>query len=270
MIGSAVAALALAAALLLGASPRGRLVSDSRPRAGRGDRRAGRWSLLVVAIGGVALAGLALPLGAWLSGLVVAATAAVRRRRGLRRRRADAESRAWEAALEVLVSELRVGAHPLRAFTIAAAESTHPGIAAGLGGVAARARLGADVAHGLRDAAHYSAMPAQWERLAAYWELGGRHGLAIASLMQAAHNDIAARRRFSERTAAGMAGARASAALLAGLPVLGVLLGQLIGARPVLFLLSESGGVLALIGMSLVCSGLLWSDRITTRLGGAA
>ncbi|MCV7274967.1 type II secretion system F family protein [Mycolicibacter arupensis] len=270
MIGPASSALALAMALLLGVSPRGRLAPDSRPRHGQGRRGAVRWGLISVTIGAVALAGIVLPLGVWLAGLVVVATAAVRRRRSSRHRRAAAESRAWEAALEVLAGELRIGAHPLRAFAVAAAESTHRGVAAGLGGVAARARLGADVAHGLRDAARASALPGQWERLAAYWELGGRHGVAIASLMQAAQNDMTARHRFSARTAAGMAGARASATLLAGLPVLGVLLGQVIGARPVPFLLSESGGVLALIGVSLVCAGLLWSDRITSGLGGGA
>lgn len=67
-----------------------------------------------------------------------------------------------------------------------------------------------------------------------------------------------------------MAGARASATLLACLPVLGVALGQLIGAGPVDFLLGGPGGVLALVGVSLVCAGLLWSDRITARLGGVS
>lgn len=60
-----------------------------------------------------------------------------------------------------------------------------------------------------------------------------------------------------------MAGARASAAILGYLPVLGVVLGQLVGARPVAFLLGGSGGVLAVVGVSLVCAGLLWADRIT-------
>jgi tight adherence protein B len=65
----------------------------------------------------------------------------------------------------------------------------------------------------------------------------------------------------------GMAGARATAAILAGLPLLGVLLGQLIGARPLNFLLSgQVGGWLLVVGSTLACAGLLWSDRITGRL----
>ena len=63
-----------------------------------------------------------------------------------------------------------------------------------------------------------------------------------------------------------MAGARATATILAGLPVLSVLMGQLIGARPMAFLLGgQLGGWLLVVGLTLVCGGLLWSDRITDR-----
>lgn len=268
MNGPAAAALALAAAALLGATPRRRITPSGRPLRGPVAGWAGRCSLVGAVAGAAALAALVLPRSTWVAGVVLGATAVVRRRGGLRCRRAVAESRALETALDALAGELRIGAHPVRAFALAAAESNHPAVAAGLGGVAARARLGADVATGLRDAAASSALPTQWERLAAYWELGGQHGLAIATLMQAAQRDIAARQRFSAQAEAGMAGARASATLLACLPVLGVLLGQLIGARPVVFLLGGMGGVLSLIGVGLVCAGLLWSDRITTQAGG--
>lgn len=268
MSGPATAALALAAAILLSASPRRRIAPAGRPGRGAVAGWAGRGSLIGGVAGVAVLAALVLPRSTWLAAVVLGATAVLRRRRGLRRRRAVAEARALETALDALAGELRVGAHPVRAFALAAAESEHPAVAAGLGGVAARARLGADVATGLREAGVSSALPSQWERLAAYWELGGHHGLAIATLMQAAQRDIAARQRFSARAEAGMAGARASATLLACLPLLGVLLGQLIGARPVVFLLGGTGGVLSLIGIGLVCAGLLWSDRITAQAGG--
>lgn len=268
MSGPAVATLALAAAMLLGTSPRRRITPAGRPLRGAVAGRAGRWSCIGAVSGAAVLVALVLPRSAWLAGVVLATTVVVRRRRGLRHRRAVAESHALETALDALAGELRVGAHPVRAFALAAAESNHPAVVAGLGGVAARARLGADVATGLREAARSSALPSQWARLAAYWELGGQHGLAIATLMQAAQRDIAARQRFSARAEAGMAGARASATLLACLPVLGVLLGQLIGARPMVFLLGGTGGLLSLIGIGLVCAGLLWSDRITAQASG--
>jgi tight adherence protein B len=157
-----------------------------------------------------------------------------------------------------------VGAHPVRAFSVAAAETGATEVGATLRAVAARARLGADVAAGLRAAAAESGLVPHWERLAVCWQLAGEHGLAMSALMRTAQHDIAERQRFSARVHAGMAGARATAAILAGLPVLGVLLGQLLGAAPVRFLLGgHAGGGLLLAGMTLVCVGLLWSDRIT-------
>jgi tight adherence protein B len=84
--------------------------------------------------------------------------------------------------------------------------------------------------------------------------------------MRAAQRDIAERQRFSGQVRSGMAGARATAAILASLPVLSVVMGQLIGARPVAFLLGgRLGGVLLVVGLTLVCGGLLWSDHITDR-----
>jgi tight adherence protein B len=177
------------------------------------------------------------------------------------------EGRALETALEVLVGELRVGSHPVRAFRVAA-EETVGAVGMSLRAVSARARLGADVTAGLRAAARSSALPAQWDRLAVCWQLASAQGLAIATLMRAAQRDIAERQRFTARVASSMAGARATATILAGLPVLGVLLGQLIGARPLNFLLGgHAGGWLLLVGSVLACGGLLWSDRITDRLG---
>ena len=165
----------------------------------------------------------------------------------------------------MLVGELRVGAHPVAAFDVAAREVDGP-VAESLRAVAARARLGADVAAGLRSFAASSRLPAHWERLALFWRLAQTHGLAIATLMRAAHRDIVERERFSARVDAGMAGARTTAAVLAGLPVLGVGLGQLIGADPLGFLLSGgAGGWLLVVGVTLACCGLLWSDRITGR-----
>jgi len=170
------------------------------------------------------------------------------------------------AALEVLVGELRVGAHPLRAFAIAADES--PGsVGTALTAVATRAELGADVGAGLRAAAAGSSVPAYWDRLAVCWQLAAEHGLAMSTLMRTAHGDIVGRQRFTDQVQAGLAGARATAAILAGLPLLGVALGELIGAHPTRFLLGGGvGGWLLVVGVSLVAMGVAWSDRIIDRL----
>ncbi|OBG01063.1 hypothetical protein A5773_03260 [Mycobacterium sp. 852014-52450_SCH5900713] len=262
MNGPIAGELLLALALVvLPASPRRRLApapSDRRwrPRTGPG------WLAAAV----VGAAAVLVPLTTLLAVAVVAATAGLRYHRRHRIRSAQREGHALEGALDVLVGELRVGSHPARAFGVAAGESAGA-VAESLRAVAARARLGADVAAGLRVAAKSSALPAQWDRLALCWQLASDHGLAIATLMRAAQRDIAERQRFSARVTSNMAGARATAVILAGLPVLGVLLGQLIGARPLAFLLGgHAGGWLLVVGSALACGGLLWADRITDRL----
>jgi tight adherence protein B len=265
MSGTISAALLLSVALsVVPASPRRRLAprAPTRRRVPLIGANGVGWILACAA----AAAAVVLPLTTVLAVAVVSTTAGRRYRRTRRIRRAADEGRTLEAALDVLVGELRAGSHPVRAFRVAADE-TDGTVAAALRAVAARARLGGDVIAGLRSAARSSVLPAHWNRLAACWQLAGDHGLAIATLVRAAQRDIAERQRFSARVAAGMAGARATAVILAGLPVLGVLLGQLIGARPLSFLLSgHAGGALLVIGCMLACAGLLWSDHITDRI----
>ena len=259
-----VALLLALALLVLPSSALGRLTTTARTR--RLVSPVGpRWLVGIAGCAAVTAAVL-LPLTTVLAVAVLGATGCLRYRRRCRSRRATDEGRTLQTALDVLVGELRVGSHPVRAFCVAADE-TDGTVAASLRAVAARARLGADVTAGLRTEARSSALPAHWDRLAVCWQLASDQGLAIATLMRAGQRDIAERQRFSARVASGMAGARATAAILAGLPVLGVLLGQLIGARPLSFLLSgHAGGWLLVVGLTLACGGLLWSDRITDRL----
>jgi tight adherence protein B len=259
------AALLLSLALLVFPSSARRRLAPAGPA--RRGVTLGRRGVSGMAVGAALTAATVLPLTTVLAAAVLVATAGLRYRRRRRIRRAGDEGRTLEAALDVLVGELRVGSHPVRAFCVAADETGGP-VAASMRAVAARARLGADVTAGLRLAAGPSALPAHWERLAVCWQLAGDHGLAIATLMRAAQRDIIERQRFSDRVASGMAGARATAVILAGLPALGVLLGQLIGARPLSFLLGgHAGGWLLVIGAVLACGGLLWADRITERAG---
>jgi tight adherence protein B len=255
------ALLALAAALLIAPGRRRTCASghDESPRSRR------HWLALgaVTAVTGIALVA---PASAAVAAGVVCGTVALRRDRAMRRTRGAAESAALQGALDVLAGELRAGAHPVVAFETAAGEVSAD-VASSLRAVAARARLGVDVAAGLRAAAVRSTVPGHWTRLAVCWELAHRHGLAIATLMRTAHREFVERERFESRFTAAMAGARTTALVLAGLPVLGIGLGQLVDADPVRFLLSGGlGGVLLVIGTFLACGGLLWSDRITNRL----
>jgi len=263
MTGLVAGALALAAALLVvPSSSRHRLVvSGMLPRRTLVPRRVPVAMPLLAA--GAAVSAAIVPTTVVLAAATVGVTLLLRRRRRTAQRRVEQEWRALEGALDVLVGELRAGAHPVAAFHAASAE-TGGAVGVSFQAVASRAVLGADVPAGLRAVAATSATPAPWERLALCWELGQTHGLAMATLMRAAQADIVERTRFAARVNAGMAGARATAAVLAGLPLAGVALGELIGARPMKFLVSGGpGGWLLLIGVTLACVGLAWSDRIT-------
>jgi tight adherence protein B len=259
MNGPVFAAAGLAAAvLILPCSPRQRLTRAGHNRTRLPPRAAG-WVTVCALAAGVVL----LPLTTVLAATVLAATGILRSRRRRRSDRGMGESRELETAIDVLVGELRVGAHPAAAFAVAADETAEP-VAGACRAVAARARLGADVAAGLRGVGVTSVLQTHWERLAVCWQLAADHGLAVSALMHAAQRDIAERQRFSGQVRSAMAGARATATILAGLPVLSVLMGQLIGAHPIAFLLGgQLGGCLLVVGLTLICGGLLWSDRIT-------
>jgi len=253
------AALALALALLVAPPPPRSRLATARP-----DPRLRGRAVLIFGTCAVAVAIAAVAPPTAVIALAAAAATAIRRRRArLRRMHRVREAAQLQAALEVLVGELRVGAHPVAAFDVAAGETDGP-VSAGLRAVAARARLGADVVSGLRSVAVGSPLSAHWARVAACWELAQAHGLAIATLIGMAHRDIVERERFADQVGAGLSGARATAAVLAGLPLLGIGMGELIGAQPLRFLLSGGfGGWLLVVGVLLACAGLLWSDRLT-------
>jgi tight adherence protein B len=260
MIGMSWAAVLLAAGVLaLPSSPQRRL----KVRRGR---RIGRTPVVIAVLAAAFVAAASMAATTVLAAGVVAATLFIRFRRSLRRRRGADEGRALAAALEILVGELRIGAHPVRAFECAAKESTGA-VGAALSGVAARARLGADVAAGLRVVASQSALAAEWDRVAVTWQMASEHGVAITAVMRTAQADIVERQRFWGRVQANMAGARATAVILAALPVVGVMLGELVGAAPVAFLTGGgTGGCFLVAGTVLLCCGLWWADRITDGL----
>lgn len=241
---------------------------QSRMRRRQGRNRPGSPRILSALVAVVlALVGLVRP-SIGLAATILVVTLWMRRRRRLREVRRRSEGGALATALELLAGELRVGAHPARALAAAGAEGDGD-VAVAIRAVGARSELGGDVVGGLFAMSETSQVPGHWKRLATYWELAIQHGLPISTLIQAAHRDIVERERFSERVDAGLAGARATAAILAGLPVFGVVLGELVGANPVALLLGGGfGGWLLVAGAVLACCGLFWSDRITDRLTG--
>ncbi|MDH6680896.1 tight adherence protein B [Rhodococcus sp. LBL1] len=203
-------------------------------------------------------------VGPAIATAVAALTAGRRHRRRRASARRERERRGVLAGLDVVIGELRVGAHPAVACETAATECDGAAAEA-FRRAAARARLGGSAASGL--AAGEGVVADDLHRVARAWAVAETHGLALAELLQAARADLVGRTRFRTRAEAGLAGARATAAVLAGLPVLGVGLGQLMGASPARILLGGGlGAVLLVVGAVLVAAGLLWTDRITDRV----
>lgn len=181
-------------------------------------------------------------------------------------RRRDEESAAEQrrllAALEVMIAELNVGAHPAHACRQAADDCGGTTATAGmLRMMAGRAELGGDVAGGIE--ASGGREKDSWQRVAVAWRTAEDYGLPMAELLTSVRADLLARHRFRERAKAALAGAKATALVLALLPLLGIGLGQAMGADPFAVLLGGGlGGILLIVGVALVCSGLLWSRHI--------
>jgi tight adherence protein B len=231
---------------------------------------------------------LAAPLGAWLGGPGAAVAAALaaglgyqRWRSARRRRRQAGELAGLLEAVGVLSAELRAGAHPATAAAVAA-ESMRGAVGADrrrrvrrgagsgavgrvLGSVAAGAKLGAEIPTLLlRHAEGEPVIGAELSRLAAAWTLADRHGITLADLLDAVRADLESRSRLAGQIGAQLVGPKSTAAVLAGLPVLGILLGQGIGADPWRVLTGTPAGQLLLVlGTALTCAGAMWSGRIT-------
>jgi tight adherence protein B len=206
-----------------------------------------RW-LLPAALAGL-LAG---PGGAIAAGVLTLAWR--QERQAHRRATADLEKAAHTAtALRTMVSELRSGAHPVTAAEAAA--EVVPAVADDLRALATSARLDGEL--------RAPALP----ELAAAWTLGRRYGLPMADVLDAARRDAEASLTFARRTRAKLAGPRASAAVLTGLPALCVLLGQAMGASPLSVLTeSPSGQLLLVTGSLLLWAGTAWCRALTGRV----
>ena len=230
------------------------------PRSGRARRLRPRAAALAL-IGGVAGLLLLGPAGGLAGAVMVAALQRRRARLG-----ASAVSTASAAqladALRRMTDELRAGSHP--AAVLVAARADGPLVADLLAEAATAAQLGDGVPDALRRAAgERPEIGTDLERVALAWSLAEQHGIALADLLARAQEDIRWRIRYGASVRAQLAGPRATAAVLTALPLLGLGLGQLIGADPIGVL---RGGVLGqlllVIGTTLVLAGAAWSEHI--------
>lgn len=196
-------------------------------------------------------------LGSAALRLVVSAGGLLRRS-SAREREADRAAEACGA----LVGELHAGRSPELALAVAA-EVAVGGVREALRAASAAARVGADPAGRLLDAAASSAGPELLRGLAACWSVCSATGAGLAAAVERlteAERDARERRRA---LAAELAGPRATARLLAVLPLLGIALAAGLGASPVRFLLTPPYGTGCLaLALVLDAVGLAWTRRL--------
>ena len=254
---STCAALGLLAWPSSAAARRVRTLSGTSRRGGRRVRGAGVAVVAVPVIG--ALAG----PGAGIAAAIIAATGLSRRRRSRERAAGEARDAELCRALSVIAAEMSVGAPMVAACRAAADElGEESTVSRELRRIAARVELGGDL--------DPESIPPGYpglRRLSDAWSISVRHGLPMVALIESLRRDLVQRKEFVARTEAGLAGPRATALVLAGLPALGLGLGQLMGAGPIAVLLGTSlGSVLLVVGVSLAAAGVRWADAIVARV----
>jgi tight adherence protein B len=100
-------------------------------------------------------------------------------------------------------------------------------------------------------------------RLVTAYEVSERLGAPLADLLERVESDLRTVERARAAVSAQTTGARATAALLALLPVAGVGLGYAMGARPGYALLHTPLGAACAVGALLLqCGGLIWTGRL--------
>ncbi len=178
----------------------------------------------------------------------------------LRRRQRRAEVAAGQARVldfcQLVAAELAAGQHPGTALERAAAE--WPALAT----VSSAFELGGDVPSALRRAA---LDPGQGDLglAAAAWQVAHQTGGGLSTAVARVAGGLRATQATRRVVSAELASARATARLMAGLPVLALLMGNGIGGDPLSFLFASTGGLACLAGgLLLGFVGLWWIEAI--------
>lgn len=198
---------------------------------------------------------------------------AARLGRALRPGRAGREAAAWRRSCielcQALVAELVTGHAPGEALAraVAAADPPDPML---LRLVTAAARDGGDVPAALTEAAQRPGTEGL-RRLAACWRVSVAAGGGLTSLVEGVAASLREAEAHRQDLAAQLAGPRATARLLAGLPLLGILMAAALGMRPVAFLFGSPVGIVCLVaGLALDAAGVLWIRRMVAAAEQAA
>ncbi len=198
-------------------------------------------------VGGVAVA---------LAALVALTTAALLVRAAGRRRRRDHATERLLSAVAVMAAELEAGASPATA--VSAGAEVSPGHGPALRALAARVEVGTEP--------HLAESDADLAALEHAWRVAATTGAPLADVWSRVARDLNQQVEQRRAVAGALAGARSSSALLAVLPVVGVLLGTAMQAEPLHVLAATSAGhVMLLLGVCLDAAGLGWTHWLTAR-----
>ncbi|AZM57803.1 hypothetical protein DMA15_20285 [Streptomyces sp. WAC 01529] len=218
------------------------------------------WCLLAGAV--VAVLGESpLPLVAGAAGVPLAGR--VRRARDARRER-ERRGEAVIALCGALAGEVRAGRQPGEALRLALDTGADgcTGTGEGRGAVLAAARFGGDVPGALGEAAREPGAEGLLG-LAACWRVAVHRGAGLAAGLERLEGALRSERDQRADLRAQLAGARSTAVMLAGLPVLGLLMGGALGAEPLRVLLHTGAGLGCLAaGGVLEGAGVWWALRI--------
>lgn len=240
-----LAAVAAGLAVLLALPWRPRLPRSPGPRP--------RWAVTLAGLTGL----LAPVLGALVVvGALAGAGALLLARRRTRRRGAAAVAGRVLETCDLLAAELSAGQPPGRALDKAAEGWPD------LRPVAEAHGLGGDVPGALR---HLAARPGAGDLrlLAAAWVVAHRTGGGLADAVHRCADTIRHHRATSRLVEGELASARATARLVAALPVLALLMGSGSGGDPLGFLLGSSAGLACLVaGLGFGFGGLWWIETI--------
>ena len=212
---------------------------------------------LALVLAGPVPAGLAL-----LGGLVVVRVRA-------RQQQAAVAARERAGAVQacgVLAGELAAGRSPADALAAAADVACGP-VQRGLSDAAVATRLGGDVPGVLVAAADGSAVAPVLRSLAACWAVCAQSGGGLSAAVRRLEEGLRAEAAQRRRVEAELAGPRATAGLLAVLPVGGLLLAAGVGADPLHVLLETPVGLVCLaLGLGFDALGVLWTERLVRRV----
>lgn len=174
-----------------------------------------------------------------------------------RRRSREADTSAVLEVCDLLAAELTVGRPP--GVALRAAGLQWPP----LGPVVEAFHLGSDVPTALRALARDRPGAADLRLVAGAWQVAHHSGHGLATALARTSRGIRARRRTRRLVDSELASARATARLVALLPLAVLLMGSGAGSDPWSFLLTTSIGLMCLAsGLALIAFGLWWIERL--------